>query len=355
MFRRNVLGFGDILNLNGLTDAKLVCAGRNLSFIIDSNGKLQVAHRTAASKFSVADARVKFKSVVSDEWGPTRFYAIDENNDIWANGFLYTEFKQHEFKLVKTGLRGTNLSTCSFNSACISPEGTLVFWTVSASLNFPPDYQYSEEVIKEAARSFAKSVRKDRPSPGPRTIQTAEKLSQVAMGEHHILVLGISGTVYSAQKKNLGFAADRDGQLSAADFKKVKFPNFIFERCDEESGSEKISQIVCSRQQSAALTKGGRVYVWGKCFNSQKTFKTPQCMDFLFHCSMIQSISISDEHLLVLTEKNEVYSCGMNVCGKKDPHNKEINETPTVIEELRGYKVTQISAGSSYSLVIYET
>ena len=79
------------------------------------------------------------------------------------------------------------------------------------------------------------------------------------------------------------------------------------------------------------------------------------CIEFLFNCSMVQSISISDEHLLVLTEKNEVYSCGMNVCGKKDPHNKEINETPTVIEELRGYKVTQISAGSSYSLVIYET
>ena len=368
MFRQNVLGFGNILNLNELVDAKFICAGQDLSFIIDNSGKLRVAHTTSATKYSFFDAGVKFKYFVNvrSYYGP--FYAIDENDEIWVQEygserdksiFLFTGVEEHKFKLMKTGLRGTNISTCRFNTACISPEGKLIFWTDLAGINVPPDYKFPEEITKAAAR-LPKSIRKDQPSPGPRIIQTAEKLSQVALGDHHILILGISGAVYSAQKKDLGYFGVRADQLCAADFKQVKFPKFTISTFYEmQPGSEKISQIVCSPQQSAALTKGGRVYVWGKCFNSRKTFKTPKCIESVFDGSMVQSISMSDEHILALTKNNRVYAWGKNTwgqCGERNfPRNNEVIDMPKVVEKLSGYKVTHVSAGSHHSLAIYET
>ena len=368
MFRRNILGFGNILNLNGLVDSKFVAAGHDMSFVIDNSGKLRVAHTTSATKFIIADAGVKFKSVVAATSSLATLYAIDENNEIWVDefdyyserdksSFLFTDVKKHEFKLMKTGLRGTNISTCGFNAACISLAGRLIFWTCSASINHPPDYEFTEEDKKRAA--LLGPPRKDLPSPGPRIIQTAEKLSQVALGAHHILVLGMSGAVYSAQKKDLGFNGNRADQLCAADFKQVKFPKFTVSPFYEmEPGSEKISQIACGHQQSAALTKGGRVYVWGKCFNSRKTVKVPKCIDSVFDGSIVQSISMSDKHILALTQNNKVYAWGMNnmgQCGlRKDHRNKAVIDTPKIVEKLSAYKVTQVSAGPYHSLVSYE-
>ena len=314
--------------------------------MIDQNGKLRVADSIDASELSITDVGVKFKSVVS---GDNLFYAIDENNEIWTNGSfekvkstfsLIYATKKHEFKMHKTGLKGTNVSTCGMNTACISPEGALVFWPTFCRVNRPPDYQYPE------------SVEFDNDEPTyPVTIETPEELCQVALGDHHILTLAISGSVYFAQKKFLGLIGDED-LLSTADFKKVNFPRAPH----SQPGTQNIVQIACSEQQSACLSADGLVYVWGKSFNSRKLIKTPTCIDIL--PAMVKSISMSHEHILALTQNNEVYAWGMDNCGQcgiLDEHgNGNHIDKPKLVEKLIGYKVTQVSAGSSHSLVIFE-
>ena len=67
------------------------------------------------------------------------------------------------------------------------------------------------------------------------------------------------------------------------------------------------------------------------------------------------------DHILALTQDNEVYAWGENVwgqCGLPREECRDVNgviDKPKLVEKLSGYKVTQISAGSSHSLVIYET
>ena len=162
-FRKNIIGNGKITNFKGLADAKLVCAREELSYLIDNDGKLRVAHRTNAMEFSVKDVGVKFKSVVSDKSSSHRemFYVIDEDNYIWTNGpwdkveyyhNLTGSTKTHEFKLHKIGVKAIDMDTCGDNTACVSPEGKLIFWRTISRINIPPDYQYSEKVIKQAAR-----------------------------------------------------------------------------------------------------------------------------------------------------------------------------------------------------------
>ena len=345
-----------------MADAKLVYTREELSFVIDNNGKLRVAHRTNAMELSVKDVGVKFKSIVSDKGSshPGMFYVIDTENYIWTNGpwdsvkdyHIFTNTtKKHEFKLHKIGVKAIDMDTCGDNTACINPEGKLIFWRTISRINIPPDYQYSEKVIKQAAQYARNAANlQNEQSFDPRWIRTVESLSKVAMGEHHMLVLGVSGSVYSAQKKNLGRYKDRAGQLDAADFKKVKFPNISY--------PERISQIVCSAEQSAALTTGGQVYIWGKVFNSRKSIKTPTCVDLW--PTVVQSISMSNEHVLALTQDNQVYAWGENVWGQCGISPEENNSNrfihkPKLVEKLSGYKVTQISAGSSHTLVIYET
>ena len=120
-----------------MADAKLVCAREELSYLIDNDGKLRVAHRTNAMEFSVKDVGVKFKSVVRVKGSshPTMFYVIDTENYIWNNGpwdsvkdyhiFTYTT-KKHEFKLHKIGVKAIDMDTCGDNTACINPEGKLL-------------------------------------------------------------------------------------------------------------------------------------------------------------------------------------------------------------------------------------
>ena len=121
-----MIGLGAVTSLNGLTDAKFVCAGRDFSFVIDNSGKLRAAHRTHGTELSIPDVGVKFKTVISNEgYGECVCFAIDENDDFWTvlskstpglssnPVFLFTEVTTRpEFKDLKLDLNTPFWASC---------------------------------------------------------------------------------------------------------------------------------------------------------------------------------------------------------------------------------------------------
>ena len=308
---------GAVTNLNGLTDAKYVCAGRELSFVIDNNGKLRAAHRTYATEYSVVDVHVKFKSVVNYYYDENCVgCVIDENDDLWSvkkptpglcpnRAFLFTDVTTKpklQLKKVKLGLKVKNISSNGFKVTCVSPEGKLYLWSTAIEI--------------------------DSRETKPTQIHTPEEVTQVSLGTDHLLTLGISGTVYSSGKNNLGQLGrlGNSWKNSLHDMDKVKFLR-----------EEIIVQIAASGPHSVALTAGGLVYVWGQDLPTQRIIKRPTCVDLFFDNQiLVRSISLSGgckygavnenqepykPYILALTEDNKVYAWGkgsMGQCGTKN-------------------------------------
>ena len=310
---------GAVTNLNGLADAKFVCAGRDLSFIIDSSGKLRATHRTYATEFNVVDVGVKFKSAVNHDYiydcnnRNCVCFVIDENDDLWnvekptifeKEDFLFTDVTTRpELQLKKVGLKARDISSSGDDVACVSTEGIVYFWST-----YIP-WQDGLDCQGKPPKAF-----------DPTKIETSEEMAKVAMGTDHLLTLGISGTVYSSGKNNLG----QLGRPKASTFSlwkpvKVEFPRV-----------QTIIQIAASGAHSVALTASGLVYVWGKSLTSQSSIYTPTCVDLYFgsvdHVA-IQSISLSvnltykygtayTPHILALTQDNKVYAWGKDSRGQ---------------------------------------
>ena len=305
---------GAVTNLNGLTDAKFVCAGRELSFVIDNSGKLRAAHRTYATEFSVADVSVKFKSAVSHDDpydGNCVCFVIDENDDLWrvekptprlcpSRAFLFTDVTtKPELQLKKVGLKAKSISSSGSKIACVSPEGILYFWSTEVGLN---------------SRGKLEKIK-------PAQIETSEEITQVAVGTDHLLALGISGTVYSSGKNTLG-------QLGRSPRLRPNSLRHLF----EIDLSENVIQIATGGPHSVALAASGLVYVWGKDLTTQRIIKRPTCVDLLSDNQiLIKSISLAEgckygavnastepytPYILALTEDNQVYAWGKDSMGK---------------------------------------
>ena len=315
MFRKNVIGIGAVTNLNGLTDAKFVCAGREFSFIIDNSGKLRAAYRIYATEFDVVDVGVKFRSVVSYDHphGNSVCFVIDENNDLWnvekptfleKTAFHFTDVTtKPELQLKKVGLKATDIASSENNVACVSPGGILYCWSTRTDSN-----------VRDSRRLDSRG--KTPTDSEPTKIQTPEEMAQVALGSNHLLTLGISGTVYSSGKNDLGqLGRPNATAFDLSDLAKVKFPRV-----------HTFVQIACLGPHSVALTASGLVYVWGQSLTSFVPIYWPTCVDPYFGSVdriKIQSISLSGKiynyhmpHMLALTQDNKVYAWGKDSLGQ---------------------------------------
>ena len=109
---------------------------------------------------------------------------------------------------------------------------------------------------------------------------------------------------------------------------------------------KQVVKVVCGHFNSAALTRTGELYVWGRgLYGSEDVIVTrPKQIQI----DKLVDISLRYKHILAITADNRVYSWGYNKYGHCGVHsNSEWINEPTLVPSLTDCDILQIKAGLS--------
>ena len=161
---------------------------------------------------------------------------------------------------------------------------------------------------------------------------------QIVMGECHSMALTKSGNVYSWGRSNFY------GQLGLEDRVTPKRPSLI-----KALEKESIIKIGASAFSSFALSKSGKLFIWGQ-WQSHPSLQIPslpkqvQSPDLL----SIKEVSLNDSRLVIFTETNKLYEV-KNLSAPNDPGNDQLNITLTEIA-LPKHPLSKVQHMLSYGI-----
>nr|VZI08916.1 unnamed protein product [Spirometra erinaceieuropaei] len=167
------------------------------------------------------------------------------------------------------------------------------------------------------------------------------KVTKVACGYKHTLLLTSEGFVYSCGSNDFG---QLGYERMATSFARI-------------SGIQhKIRDITCGAYHSGAITQNGKVYMWGCNTNGQlgrSSEDTGVALLNFSHGPVVQ-ISLGVEHSVALTETSDVYVWGSNSQGQLGLGyvSQAPVTTPTRIDCLAGLPVRQLVAGGYHNLLL---
>ncbi|XP_018562377.1 E3 ubiquitin-protein ligase HERC2 isoform X2 [Anoplophora glabripennis] len=161
-------------------------------------------------------------------------------------------------------------------------------------------------------------------------------------GDAHTLCITSQGKLYSW--------GDGDyGKLGRGGSDGSKVPRLIEKLQDVE-----ITNVYCGPHFSIALSKEGTIYSWGKGEGwklghaTEEHVRVPEPIEALQNKRVI-AVSLGTAHVLVLTDKGEVYGWGKNenkqICDSSEMYVQQ----PRIIEALKGQKVIGIACGPTQS------
>ncbi|KAK9875129.1 hypothetical protein WA026_005922 [Henosepilachna vigintioctopunctata] len=168
------------------------------------------------------------------------------------------------------------------------------------------------------------------------------------VGDSHTLCVTDKGRVYSW--------GDGDfGKLGRGGSDGSKVPKLI-----EKLQHVDVVDVFCGDQISFALTRDGKLYSWGKGegwrlgHNTEEHVRFPELVDALKNHTIV-SLSLGLGHVLALTDKGEVYGWGRNdnrqICHSAEHY----IQRPTLIESLKGQRVSAICCGPEQSFAWTDT
>ncbi|KAF5306646.1 hypothetical protein FQA39_LY08835 [Lamprigera yunnana] len=168
-----------------------------------------------------------------------------------------------------------------------------------------------------------------------------EDVVSVACGEHHTLILKTDGTL-------LSWGDNKYGQLGLSrNIPKSMVPATVLV-------DDSLKAVHAGWTHSAALTKSGEVYVWGR--NSYGQLASPKGdtgnPEKFTHLKDIALLSLGSEHTLALTSDGQLYCWGWNEHG-----NCGTGSTKDVIKPKQIFpkrKVRYASACTGHSFAVLE-
>lgn len=274
-------------------NCKSIVAGEETSFIIRNNGVFALGFndhsRLGLGENCLSEVhepqKVKIppvKSLVSRESS----FAIDLNGKLWSWGFAWTGQLGHDLDVQTYAVKEPRMVeslkrykveqvACGRDFACcLTSNGDVFVWG---------DY-------------FDTRV--------PKKLQI-EKISQIASGEVHVLLL-------STDRKNLWSLGDNScGKLGhprdqlATSKDPIKVPLSI---------NQCIIKVQCGDSCSAVLTKDGKLILWGSLSGKlEENGHQPQVIN---KKQIVVDISMSSNFILALTKENRLYAFGTNRCGQ---------------------------------------
>ena len=169
-------------------------------------------------------------------------------------------------------------------------------------------------------------------------VQRQKGVLEVACGYDHALILQEDG-VYA-----IGYSCK--GQCGLG-YQRTKFT-----KVDGLDGKD-IIKIACGFKCSAALTRSGQVYVWGRALCGIKD--EPTTRPALIQLDDVVDISVGGAHVLALDRQDRVFAWGENECGQCGVNSSaEWINTPTHVPNVEIYRVLQITTGKLISVIKYQ-
>lgn len=167
-----------------------------------------------------------------------------------------------------------------------------------------------------------------------------EEIVSIATGQHHTVVLKENGTV-------LSWGENKFGQLGIdSNISNSFVPMEIFH-------DESLARVYAGWTHTAALTKTGEVFTWGRNSYGQlgaqrevsyKPEKIPDLKD-------VQQLSVGSEHNLAVTKEGNLFVWGWNEHGSCGTGDKKDVLKPTQIFTQRKVKLAFACTGSSFAVV----
>ena len=218
-------------------------------------------------------------------------------------------------------------------------------------------------------RSLQLGLGEDAPSQVyiPTLIPQLSNVKKVSCGTEHTVALDMSGKLYS-------WGQGEGGLLGHGDLNSVGTPKLI-----EELRKIEIESVECGGLHTVALSKTGACYAWGRGEGGQLGIPVeqlthdketndlylafPKKIRGAIDGVQIVQVACGDAHSLALSKSGSVYGwgytnsgqLGLGVTGEtydpKGPYGLQVRE-PALIEKLNHTKVTEIFAGSTFSLFL---
>ncbi|KAI4466478.1 regulator of chromosome condensation (rcc1) repeat [Holotrichia oblita] len=171
-----------------------------------------------------------------------------------------------------------------------------------------------------------------------------QDIESVACGQNHTIALRSDGTVYA-------WGDNRYGQLGVDPAKPNSFvPIQVFR-------DESIASVHSGWTHSAALTKNGRVMVWGRnsygqlgCQKKQVSHKAELIPDL----EDVAQLSLGSEHNLAVTGDGRLFSWGWNEHGSCGNNNTDNVLKPMQIFANQKVKSAFACTGQSFAVVLVD-
>ncbi|XP_024138388.1 probable E3 ubiquitin-protein ligase HERC4 [Oryzias melastigma] len=183
-------------------------------------------------------------------------------------------------------------------------------------------------------------------TPSPMEALKGIRVTQIACGSQHTVVLSKDGQVYT-------WGQDSRGQLGLGkDGSSISSPQHV-----RSLSSMPLVQVSAGGEQSFALSESGSVFGWGRndCGQLGLGDTTDRSTPTLVHhLNMKKTVfaACGKDHTAVLTTDGVVFTFGSGQHGQLG-HNSFGNELrPRLVAELWGSKVTKIACGRYHTLVL---
>lgn len=225
------------------------------------------------------------------------------------------------------GQRVTAAACGSAHSACVTSEGALFTWGRG---------RYGR--LGHGTAEDASRPRRVHALVGWRVVQVA-----CGSGDAQTLCLTDDGTVWAW--------GDGDyGKLGRGGSDGCRVPVRI-----EALADVGVCRVFCGSQFSAALTRSGSVFTWGKGdyfrlgHGNSEHVRRPKRVQAL-SASRIVSLAVGSLHCLACSERGEVFAWGDNDEGQLGDGSTVASARPKLITTLSGKHITHVACGSAHSL-----
>ena len=228
----------------------------------------------------------------------------------------------------------------------------------------PKEKQAYKDDLEKGIAYFWRSINL---TPRIRSFALGDGIAEVALGNHHTLLLTFNSQLLSVGENSRG-------QLGLGDFKARREPTvveFFREKC--------VIEISCGGHHSGVICKNNEVFFWGDSSSGQcgtgevQLLEEPCLIDFQPNGkprgkneslaseqsettrkkTIIKQIACGESHSLALSATGEVWSWGTG-CQLGQGVGNEKADIPTKVDFLSGKNVTSIVCGAYHSLAIVQ-
>ncbi|CAM9211439.1 unnamed protein product, partial [Choristocarpus tenellus] len=187
----------------------------------------------------------------------------------------------------------------------------------------------------------------------PRLVEglKGQRIVQATCGSYHTAAVTEAGELYT-------WGGGMYGKLGHGNESGHPRPCLVRHLVEEGA---KVTQIACGSRHTVVLTSAGQVYTWGDKENgvvghtdSDGHQYVPRMLESL-RGKLMKQVAACGFHTAALTDKGEVFTWGEGKFGRLG-HGTERNQlVPRMVEALMGKKVRHVACGGFHSAAILET